>query len=56
MLENLAFAGTVGMILWVAYISIKLDDHNTTRKKKWQPNPGPKQFSPPVDDENSASE
>lgn len=56
MLENLAFFGVVGTIIWVAYLSIKLDDANFNRKKKWQPNAGAHQVSPPIETKDEASD
>ena len=35
MLESAAFVGVVAAIIWVAYLSHKLDDGNFNRKKKW---------------------
>lgn len=49
MLENIAFFCAVSGIIWVAYLSVKLDDSNFNRKKKWQPGSDKHQISPPIE-------
>lgn len=56
MLENLAFFCAVGGIIWVAYLSIKLDDSNLNRKKKWQPGDSNHQVSPPTVSQDGAAD